>query len=73
MVRGASSYSFHREEAVSYALFKDGKQISKAHTAIAAAEIEAFEKGVVLCMHGSVELVPGYEIRSVSVNVPSNG
>lgn len=33
-----------------YALFKDGRQISKAHSTVHAARIEAYERGYVIVL-----------------------
>lgn len=53
-----------------FALFKDGKQISKWHSSRLTASVEAFEKGAVIVNHAdyssdktSVTLAAGYEIR----------
>jgi hypothetical protein len=59
-----------------FALFRDGKQISKAHSTRAAATIEAFERGAIVISHAdfwakevlfaeSLDLSDGYEIREV--------
>ncbi len=54
-----------------YALFKDGKQISKVHKNIQSAWIEAFEQKVVLIFYGDfhyeqcVRLEKGYSIEEV--------
>lgn len=57
-----------------HALFKDGKQISKAHPTVAHVLVEAAEIGALLrsaADFGTVQvscfLAPGYSIRSVSV------
>lgn len=52
-----------------YALFKDGKQISKAHSSRIVCEIEAFELGVVV--QGSKGF--GNEPDSVEDKVLLNG
>ena len=57
-----------------YALFRDGQQISKAHTTRDAVVIEAFELAVVGQYHRDMfgdrptytALLPGYEIRPVA-------
>lgn len=62
-----------------YALFKDGKQISKAHTTESVVWIEAYEKGAVISSspdfvpddaffpaRGAKSLADGYEIRPLS-------
>jgi hypothetical protein len=51
-----------------WALFKDEKQISKAHPTKDAAETEAFEHHAVLRSarpFGSIYLAPGYSVREV--------
>ena len=60
---------------MAYALFKGGKQMSKAHSTKGAALIEAYERKVVVSscsdfpdhepMKSSKELLDGYEIREV--------
>ena len=50
---------------MTFALFKDDKQISKAHSTREAAETEAFEVGAVVTMGRSVMLAKGYEIREM--------
>lgn len=56
-----------------YALFKDGKQYSKAHPTKEAATIEAYEKGVVIDYGADFVgdksgrcLAGGFEIRTLS-------
>lgn len=48
-----------------YALFKNGKQISKAHSTKCAAWIEAFERGAVYCMRGLLCAFDGYQVKEV--------
>lgn len=55
-----------------YALFKDGKQISKAHSTKDAAAIEAYERGLVWDCNADFpgdkpgkELAAGYEINPI--------
>lgn len=55
-----------------YALFKDGKQISKAHSTREAAAIEAYERGLVVDWGADFPgdkpgrwLAGGYEIKQV--------
>jgi hypothetical protein len=52
---------------VSFALFKDGKQISKAHRHRGTVVIEAFERGLFLTWrYGTkIGLADGVEIREV--------
>lgn len=57
-----------------WALFKDGQQISKSHPFEKAAEIEAFEIGVIISGRFNPGkgrqnmLVDGYEIRQTENN-----
>lgn len=53
-----------------YALFKDGKQVSKAHSTREAATIEAYERGLVVDWGADFPgdkpgraLADGYEIK----------
>ena len=48
-----------------YAVFKDGKQVSKFHTSLDSSATEAFEIGVIVHSGGGRALVGGYEIRRV--------
>lgn len=55
-----------------YALFQNGKQISKAHSTRLAARVEAYEIGAVVTNHAdfpgdvqSTVLADGYEIKEV--------
>ena len=48
-----------------YALFKNDKQISKAHTTRRAALIEAYELNVVIQGRKLFGLIKGYEIKEV--------
>ena len=67
-------WTLRKGTAGMFALFKDGKQISKAHTKGIAAVTEAFErKAVVRCSSdfdgqtfaADLSLADGYEIREV--------
>lgn len=56
-----------------YALFKDGKQISKPHATRAVVVIEAYERSAIIVGHADypgdktdICLADGYEIRRVS-------
>lgn len=51
---------------MSYALFKDGKQVSKAHSTKEAVAIEAHELGVVYDARYWRGLAEGYEIKPVT-------
>jgi hypothetical protein len=48
-----------------FALFQNGKQISKAHSTRHAVRIEAIEQGAAGWRKGSIVLLGGYEIREV--------
>jgi len=55
-----------------YALFKDGKQISKKHASRQVALIEAYERGAIVHYSADfigdasgTEMIGGYEIREV--------
>jgi hypothetical protein len=48
-----------------YALFLDGKQISKAHKHRLVVKIEAYERGCYLECRAGLMLHAGYEIREV--------
>jgi len=48
-----------------YALFKDGKQISKAHSSPDAVAVEAFERKLVVCSYRNISLDEGYTIEKV--------
>lgn len=58
---------------MTYALFKDGKQVSKAHASIEVVRIEAFEAGAVIDWGADFVndlpgrgLACGYEIKQLS-------
>ena len=48
-----------------YALFKNNKQISKAHTTKRAALIEAYELNVVIRGGKFLGLIDGYKVKEV--------
>lgn len=48
-----------------WALFHDGRQVSKAHSTRIAAMIEAMEARAVIRSEHSYELADGYEVRPV--------
>lgn len=50
---------------IQYALFKDGEQVSKAHSTEVAVYVEAYELGCVLEDEYGVSLANGYEIKEV--------
>jgi hypothetical protein len=50
-------------ETTKWALFKDGKQISKSHSTMAAAIQEAFDLRVVVQDKFSKTLAEGYEVK----------
>lgn len=52
-------------ETTDWALFKDGKQISKSHPHMGTAIQEAFELGVVIQDKFSKTLAQGYEVKRV--------
>lgn len=49
-----------------FALFKDGRQISKPHSTKAAVMIEAVEKKAVIRIGREYELAKGYEVRGIT-------
>ena len=53
-----------------YALFKDGTQVSKAHSTRLAAQTEAHEAGAVVNVKGMTCLASGYEIRALGASEP---
>ena len=60
-------------QATLYALFKDGKQISKPHSTQAVVIIEAYERSAIVINHAdmpgdkaSIGLADGYEIKRSS-------
>lgn len=60
-------------ETTLYALFKDGKQVSKAHSTRNAVITEAHELGVVFAYHADMpgdvsgrDLAAGYKIQEVA-------
>lgn len=48
---------------MSWALFHDGRQVSKAHSTRIAAMIEAMEAKAVIRSGRAYELADGYEVR----------
>lgn len=48
-----------------YALFKDGRQVSKAHSTPLAVLIEAFECGAMTVGGGRICMSPAYQIRRI--------
>ena len=60
---------------MSFALFKDGEQVSKAHSTRLAAKIEAYERKIVVSCGTDFpdygvhrrghELIGGYEIKEI--------
>lgn len=54
-----------------YALFKDGKQISKAHSTLEAVWAEAQEIGAISKSRFGVIMTDNYEIKEVPT--PNNG
>ncbi len=51
-----------------YAVFENGKQVSKAHSTIEAANTEAFEMGAVASSSRYRYLIDEYEIREIKEN-----
>jgi hypothetical protein len=50
-----------------FAVFENGKQVSKAHSTWDAAAIEAYEKGnAVWYVYGKARLAPGFEIKEIA-------
>jgi hypothetical protein len=56
-----------------YALFKDGKQISKAHSTKAPVIVEAYERSAIIINHAdmqgdetTIDLANGYEIKRLT-------
>ncbi len=49
-----------------FAIFKDGKQISRAFFTRSAAEYVALAEGYAVCMKSRDMLVEGYEVREVA-------
>ena len=64
----------NHSETAAFALFKDGKQISKAHKLRDAAIVEAFERKAVVSSSGDfwggsyTLMADGYEVREVVTN-----
>lgn len=59
-------------ETTKYALFHEGKQVSKAHSSDYAVMVEAFEIGAVVTNHADfgdektvTTLANGYEIKNI--------
>lgn len=60
-------------DRASYALFKDGKQVSKRHASEGVVVIEAYERSAIVIRHADmpgdktgVTLAEGYEIRRLT-------
>lgn len=61
-----------KPETTLFALFKDGKRVSKWHTTIETAKTEAFEQKAIIqwsrdfgCMNSALTFADGYEIKEV--------